>query len=109
MEIMYHQTETVVATWTVVGFTLDHVVWWRAHEAFAKHCAALWEARGRPTDFELREKRGFDSNMVSWFVSPAATKALDETGVDWREYVCGTVGEPPQDSQRVPLPFPAST
>ena len=108
MEMTHHQIETLVAPWAVIGFTVDHVVWWRAHEALAKRCEALWEACGRPADFELREKRGFDSNMISWFVSPAATKALDEAGDDWREYLCGTVGAPPEDSQRVPLPFPSS-
>ena len=89
--------------WAVVGFTLDQVVWWRAHENFAKQCAALWEAGGRPVEFQLLEKRGHDSNMLSWFVSPLAVQLLDTQGQEWREYVCGTTRTPPADSVTVPL------
>jgi hypothetical protein len=96
------QTETAHA-WIVVGFTLDQVVWWRTHEAFAKRCAALWVSHDRPTDFQLLEKRGYDANMLSWFVSPVAVRLLDAEGEDWREYVCGTTSAPPPDSSVVPL------
>lgn len=82
-------------TWLVLGFTCDDIVCAGQDARLASECVRAWQAAGCPADFRILHGSGQGEHVACWFVNPAAARALDAHGVEWRTRVVAAVLEPP--------------